>query len=625
MGKPFKKELLSIPEIYDWANNLDISDLKNKIKEVKNTPLLVVGSGGSLSACYYASRLHQKFGSIAKPITPLELYYSSHIINKCSVLFLSSSGRNTDILTSFKTANSENPKNVMGLTFSNNTLLKQLAKKLEINSIYEYKSPIGKDGFLATNSLIAFFIILHRAYGNKLNNRPVNLKKSFFNELNNFIEKIDKDFTFKVLYGDWGLPIAIDIESKFSEAALGDVLLSDYRNFGHGRHNWIDKRPNTAIIALISPNDKELAEKTLSLLPESVPVLIISTDLENSAGSIELLIKSFYLTDIMGEIQNIDPGRPGVPDFGSKLYHLNYFKLLKKSNKRDDDIIAINRKLGNQSFYNLDTIEQNEWINSCLNFKKEMSNQKFDTIVFDYDGTLSKDRFLGLNSETGELLNNILDNNITIGIATGRGSSVRKDLRRVINQNYWDKVIIGYYNGSEIGYLNDELIPEKDFYSDERLVFLSNKLQEKFLNEISLKLKKTQLNIEFNNNFKQEKYSEILQYIHMLNVVGILCLQSDHSIDIILRPDVSKLNVLKFIEKTKVNKDNQILCIGDKGNFPGNDFELLSHKYSLSVDEVSFNKDSCWNFSKIVDKGVISTHLYLNKIKFFNDYFKISI
>jgi len=627
MGKPFKKELQSIKEIYEWACSLEISELKTQIEKFEQNPLLIIGSGGSLSACYFASKLHQSRGQISKAITPLELFYSKNIIDKCSLLFLSASGRNTDILTSFKNAIIENPKSLHGITLANSTPLNKLSLKSGIDSIIEFKNPIGKDGFLATNSLIAFFILLNRAYGYEVDNEMIIVDERFNIDLKDFIEKIHKDFTFKVLYADWSLPVAIDIESKFSEAALGSILLSDYRNFGHGRHNWLDKRTfSTAIIALITPEDKELAEKTLALIPSNIPILRIETTKSDSLSSINLLIKSFYLTDLMGDIQNIDPGRPGVPDYGSKLYHLNYFKLLNANNKKSDKV-AIQKKLGNKSFFSLDNSDKNIWIIASNNYKTKINKQKFNSIVFDYDGTLchALDRYTGLKEDMGNKINLLLENNIIVGVATGRGKSIRIDLQRVIKKEYWDKVIIGYYNGGEIGFLNDNNIPSKAFSKNPVLEFIECQLIEKYKDEIATKHKKTQLTIELIKNTTDEFISDIIKFIYLQNKSGILCVQSDHSIDVIVRPDASKLNVLEFIQsKTNMN-EYEILCFGDKGKFPGNDFELLSHPFSLSVDEVSIDKDSCWNFGNSTGKSTDIMMYYLDKIEVYNNYFKIKL
>ncbi len=65
----------------------------------------------------------------------------------------------------------------------------------------------------------------------------------------------------------------------------------------------------------------------------------------------------------------------------------------------------------------------------------------------------------------------------------------------------------------------------------------------------------------------------------------------------------------------QLNKPTQTLCIGDKGKWPGNDFFLLSEKYSLSVDTVSPDFDSCWNLAPIGHRGVQAVLDYFNAIE----------
>ena len=44
---------------------------------------------------------------------------------------------------------------------------------------------------------------------------------------------------------------AIDLESRFVEAALGALHRADLRNFGHGRHVWLAKRAKeTGVLAM---------------------------------------------------------------------------------------------------------------------------------------------------------------------------------------------------------------------------------------------------------------------------------------------------------------------------------------------------------------------------------------
>ena len=81
-------------------------------------------------------------------------------------------------------------------------------------------------------------------------------------------------------------------------------------------------------------------------------------------------------------------------------------------------------------------------------------------------------------------------------------------------------------------------------------------------------------------------------------------LRSDHSVDIV-RAGTSKLAIVGTIEKlTRGDGACEILRLGDKGAWPGNDCDLLSGTYSLSVDETPFDPRVCWN---LASPGVSNT------------------
>ncbi len=153
---------------------------------------------------------------------------------------------------------------------------------------------------------------------------------------------------------------------------LAPVLLSDYRNFAHGRHHWFAKKgKNSSIIAIVTPSYESLAKNTLAILPKEINKIIIKSDYKSSFASIDLLVKSFYLTDELGSKLGIDPGRPGVPEYGRKLYNLRYTSMFRK--KKVNGISskcerAILRKLNLTSLDNLTNEEVEFWKNSYENF-----------------------------------------------------------------------------------------------------------------------------------------------------------------------------------------------------------------------------------------------------------------
>jgi fructoselysine-6-P-deglycase FrlB-like protein len=153
--------------------------------------LFIVGSGGSLSACHFAAILYQKNGLMAKAITPLELHYSKDAIKNSRVLFISSSGKNADILFGFNIAIQQEPHRIFTLCMKLNSPLSKLALKYSISSPLDLNIPSKKDGFLASNSLVAYFVILSKAFG-------YSMPEDFNSTLNNNYKAEIEDFTKKI-------------------------------------------------------------------------------------------------------------------------------------------------------------------------------------------------------------------------------------------------------------------------------------------------------------------------------------------------------------------------------------------------------------------------------------------
>ena len=94
-------------------------------------------------------------------------------------------------------------------------------------------------------------------------------------------------------------------------------------------------------------------------------------------------------------------------------------------------------------------------------FRERLSDTRFEAAVLDYDGTIvdTRDRFVPACDEMIAELVRLLDAGVLIGIATGRGGSVQRDLRSKLPENLWRRVLVGYYNGAEIDYLDVDVAP----------------------------------------------------------------------------------------------------------------------------------------------------------------------
>lgn len=614
MGKPFKDELTNIPATIQWAEQQDVSSLsKFLFGENKQTPLVCIGSGGSLSACHYAAMLsRQRNGVVAVAMTPLQLMYSGReIIRGSKLLFLSASGKNKDILNAIKYGVKYNEAGMMSLTLRKGNPTEELLQQYPKVQRWCEDIPTEKDGFLATNSLVATFALLCKAaVGSKFkvqSSKPLNLEPLNL-ELWNFL----------VLYGALGEPVAWDIESKLTEAALGSALLSDYRNFGHGRHHWFAKnKNNSCIIALVTPVEKELADKTLACMPDDVPVIYIETELDTPQASIELLLQVFGFVNALGEARGIDPGRPGVPSYGRLLYNLDYFKLTNRILPNESTLeVAVRRKLSVAGVDNANLREH--YSQACQRFVRQLNRGKFTTMAFDYDGTLSaKDhtsRFTDrLRDDIKHALLRFLENGAEIRVATGRGKSVGDSFKNSIDPQYWPQIKVGYYNGACLLALGEEekLKEWKNRPFDSELSELSDELQRRLPMDC-IKYELTERNLQLSiEEVTSDADAELLyntcrEIIWDKQLHGIRVWRSSHSMDIVVYREANKLRVIEDAEHT--------LCIGDYGSVEGNDYELLSTQASLSVDKVSRNAESCWNIAPTGVVGLDATLYYLSRL-----------
>jgi hydroxymethylpyrimidine pyrophosphatase-like HAD family hydrolase len=629
MGKPYIQEIDTLEETYRWALHLDITALAKNIASFWSIPLLSVGSGGSFSAAEYQAHLHRVFfASTSQAVTPVEMLSTLPKNKEASVWFITAGGNNIDIYRGLQHACLNEMRNINALVGSDNTKLHRLSKKYQYANLWGFPLPTGKDGFLATNSLLAFSVLLYRAYSTAVkqhNGLPNKLSILIENTINHadFLSTIEKRLApiwkcsvLHVLFSPGLKAAALDIESKFIEAGLMSVHLADIRNFAHGRHHWFAKNTeHSGIIALSNQAEKDLAIKTLSLLPVEIPKEVITFKGIDSLNGIAGLVLSLYFTLWLGEERGIDPGRPGVPDYGSKIYRLTTNPgFVTSINKKT---AAINRKK-RWLTVKLDTEHDEQWRKAYSEFVRKLESCEIGGIVLDYDGTCvdNQKRWSPPTDEFSQELSRLLDEGIHIGFATGRGKSIRTDLQKVIPERHWKSVIIGYYNGSELRELSDNAMLESASSACESLaqieIILGNNI---FLSTLSeFETRKYQLTVKGKETLSEDFLWDVVQdelYKHVHHKGEVLC--SSHSVDIIT-DNVSKLSVVRHIEAL-IPENKKILNIGDRGKWPGNDALLLKEPLSLSVDQVSYAHDCCWNLCPAGITGAQGALYYLTRLR----------
>ena len=636
MARPYAGEMSRLADTFDWAISCDIDILRKAVRTAGLSPLLAIGSGGSLSAAYALASLHQRCtGYLASVATPLEAI-ANPLASSAAVWLLSARGGNVDIIAAFHALVAREPRQLGILCGNTCSALANAAREHAYTDLVIHEPPTGKDGFLATNSMLAFVTLLARAYSSEFHE----CTPEFDVQVTDILTLLRNDehwqdwrkltaplwtrSTTLVLHGSTTRSGAIDLESKFTESAIGNLQIADYRNFAHGRHHWLAKRADeSAILAFVSEADQVLAERTLNLIPHEIPQIRLFISGPPETALMVSLVAALRITGWAGEARGIDPGRPGVPEFGRKLYRLPVPKhgmVVSHKSVVDHDAVAIERKTGLSIERLIRRGELQRWHNSLQLFRRNLSDATFGSVVLDYDGTVvdTRERFSPPRDEIAQELVRILNTGANIGIATGRGGSTKRDLRRCIPVDLLGRVVVGYYNGAEIGTLADDHIPDGAAAVCDELKLLASALraQSELADLAEQTDRRYQITLQARRPTTESRLWDLAQQtVLLMGQRNVMITRSSHSIDIV-SSGVSKLNVLKHLRGD--TRDMHILTIGDRGRWPGNDYELLKEPLSLSVDELSVDPSTCWNLAPRGQRGVSATLGYLRALRGIN-------
>jgi hydroxymethylpyrimidine pyrophosphatase-like HAD family hydrolase len=638
LGKPFESELATLPETYSWALATPIKSLARGVERLFPYPLLAVGSGGSFSACHFIAHLHGEFArQSAVPMSPLQAVAGNVPSASMGVIIPTAGGSNPDVIAAVRLLAEQEPQGLLVLCGNPESRVAAIAARNRLIDFVAFELPAGRDGFLATNSLIAFCVLMGRAYCEVAGQKP-KLPKEFGGLLRDKRLLRRTDFrdsqllpvlsrqTVVVLHGPSTVAAAVDLESKFTEAALGQVQVCDYRQFAHGRHHWLAKRPNdTAILSIESIDDQAIAEQTLSILPENIPIERIKVRHSGWMADLSGICEALFVTDVAGRVLGIDPGRPGVPPFGRELYHANAFSRRDGNSTRQSNQLAnwqakaIERKaqttIGQLQLEN----RLHFWQSSLAKTLERLTADRFCGLVVDYDGTLCNEdeRFDPLPKDIVDALLNLLSAGMMLGVATGRGKSVRERLQEAIPKKHWAQVVVGYYNGGQLARLSEDVVPDgRDRVSPELEVIADALQKDGLLRQSEITLRERQITL---NKVRGLTLSALCEHAEAIvnRVAGdqVRVMRSGHSVDVVPQV-VSKLAVVRCVrELAQAPEDAPVLRIGDRGRWPGNDAQMLASPHGLSAFEVSSDPSTCWNLAIPGMRGRQATLRYLTQLK----------
>lgn len=614
----YADELSKLGGAFAVARQTDVSDLSRAVEAWSDRSMRMVGSGGSFSTASFAAYLHEQHtGHLARAVTPLEAV--SGTFPNAGVACFSASGRNRDIIAAFREASRREAMPLAALVLAEESPLADVSARSQYSTVIAKHDIAYVDGFLAVASLLASCLLLLRAYrdvmGLEENDVPQSLDAlvaettslARIDELLESLEEVTAKPYISVLYTPSLAPTAIDLESRFVEAALGSLHIADLRNFGHGRHVWFAKRAeSTGALALIGDGLEALGSKTLHLLPPNVTTASVqfrgAWDMQAFAG----VVVGLHVAQSAGQSAGIDPGRPGVPAFGRALYRLA--PQSQRTTQADRNKHAALRRKGLRQCDGEGEAHYQEALS-------RFNSTAFDAMVLDYDGTLcdTSARFEPLSSEVAEQLTRLCMSGATIGVATGRGPSAGNSLRRALPLEVHDRIVVGYYNGAMVLPLCDETDPLLPELPDSHPVLDALRADLIFRGAEVRTRNCAQISIGLGDDLPADRaVGRALYLLQSLSLVGGV-VASSHSIDLLLQ-NQSKLKVVGAL-RAMLNTDGPILRIGDRGAWPGNDSELLDDRFGLSVDSTSTHPEHCWALAPAGVVGLQATLFYLGRTK----------
>lgn len=594
----YRQHLEELAASYEVIRGVELGLLSKLVQAVRRRQCVYVGSGGALPVARLAADLHEaQAHSLARAATPLELIGMPPLDDPAVVLF-TASGRHPDASAALAAAVRANVQPLVVVTQRARDDLPAPFSQ-ECVEVVTLPAPTRKEGFLATGSVLTMTAAIVAASGWQLPIQLPHLEEDGIKALRRNT----------VILSAPGLgAVATDLETRLAETGLSTVQVTDYRNFAHGRHTGYARNlDETTVVALLSPAVAGLAEATLASLPQAADVVRLQSSLEWPLCVLDLLVGSMKLVAVTADQQHFDPSRPNVPAFGRRLYHLSTRRYLPAP--RD----AVDRKLSaaylprQQEMRRIFERSFEEWL-------AELRDAYFGGIVLDYDGTVctTAGRYRLPDAPIRERLLELIEYGAVIGFASGRGSSLHRDLRAWVPQELWPRVELGLYNGGITTTLSEELGRSREpvgAIAEAAIRLGSTPLVDSILIEqreqqIALQSRSPSITREA----LRQLASEVLARPPAL---PLKVMASAHSIDIV----PSESAKTRTLERVHARAVGDVIAIGDQGQTGGNDFDLLAAtRRSLSVDRVSGDPTRCWNLDEGGERGPSLLARYLDAL-----------
>lgn len=599
-------KLDALPATLDLAAGFDPAPIATSLMRGNGSHALAIGSGGSVVAAEYFVRCRDSLGlgptSVA---TPMQAVADHHSLKSTQVWLFSAGGDNPDVAAAAQAVIDRSCADLNLVTRNPDGAAAAIVRRVR-GAVHIVPVADLKDGYLATHSLLAMTVGLLLA--SALASREPASSPSSLEQIAARLTR-SRDVSERCqLREQWARfrtsdtliiaadpllrPVASLLDTSLWEASLCPVQTTDFRNLAHGRHAWFHHRADdTVVLALTGSTSRASWAAIDDVLPFGLRRTALDHGLCGRLENLLGLIDGLSLIEAIGETLGVDPGKPGIGDFGRAIYDDPSLEKLAH-----DLPPRVRHKRAAMAKADASHPEQPSLASIGRERLRTLAEADVGGAVFDYDGTIvtTDGRYDLPDQRIVDELVRLHRAGLKLGIATGRGGSVGDDLRKVLPADLSSSIVIGYYNGGYLRTANIQIELDPPVLSAAIAATASwlEKRDDLFI-EKKFKAGPVQISVDMHRLNHPYRFALDLAECPLVASGEVRISASGHSFDIVPSSS-SKAAVVEAIREV-ARPGTAILCFGDSGAASGNDHALLSHPYGVSVGEVCGAPNGCWS------------------------------
>ncbi len=307
-----------INRILKAVENVNEEKFNEYLKKFESSNTLVSGSGGSYASAIFISHyLNTHYNSNTQAIYPRELTLRNNN-NIDNLICVSYSGTTQDMVYAI---DNSNIKNTYIITKGQSKKVLEKSSQSNVISYYGSNNKGKERGFLSFEGTLSPCTIFMKKYFNDNNIEIETFLNTRFNYWKNYLQEnityVSKGMKINIMYDYNSASAAYDSESKFIESGYFNVVLSEKKNFSHGRFiNYEFEQPELTIYF----KTKNTSDYEDALKDYLKSYLLIESEYDGILGEYDLLIASQLITYVFAKILKVDLAKPDYSEEAMKLY-----------------------------------------------------------------------------------------------------------------------------------------------------------------------------------------------------------------------------------------------------------------------------------------------------------------